>query len=142
MAQPMLCTLCHSLTLNRNNNILNRVSPAPRWRGVDQKVQEDVNRFTLSLRATPFNWIGVNYEMTVEKYDREFNNASLDVIAQKANVPVVPFSTPATNTGPESFINLHNTEFWPLEQVSLGWVPSTIKFSTSSSSTNRLAAAC
>jgi DmsE family decaheme c-type cytochrome len=28
MPQPMLCTQCHSLTLNRHANILNRVSPA------------------------------------------------------------------------------------------------------------------
>lgn len=99
-----------------------------RWRGVNQNVKEDVNRFTLGLSAKPFNWIGVNYELTVEKYEREFNNASLDVIAQKANVPVENWSSPATNSGPEKFINLHNTEFWPLEQISLGWVPSTIKF--------------
>jgi DmsE family decaheme c-type cytochrome len=28
MAQPMLCTQCHSLTLNRHRNILNNISPA------------------------------------------------------------------------------------------------------------------
>lgn len=99
----------------------------PRWRGIDQKVKEDVNRFTLALNATPFDWIGVNYEFTVEKYEHSFNNASLETVAQRANVPITNYSAAATNTGPETFINLHNTEFWPIPQVSLGWVPSTTK---------------
>jgi hypothetical protein len=99
-----------------------------RWRGVDQKVREDVNRFSLHLSATPFDWIGVQYELTVEKYDRDHTNATLDRVAQIASVPVLPYTAAASSSGPEAFMDRHNTEYWPVDQVSLGWAPSTIKF--------------
>lgn len=99
----------------------------PRWRGINQNVKEDVNRFRISLSARPFDQFGLNYEMAVEKYEHSFTNGTLDVVARIANVPIVNFTPAATNTGPESFINLHNTDFWPVSQVTLGWVPSTTK---------------
>ncbi len=99
-----------------------------RWRGINQTVKEEVNRFGISLSGTPFGLFGVKYEMVVEKYDREFNNDTVARTAQVANVPIVPWSPAAVSTGEEKFIDLHNTEFWPLAQVTLGWVPSTMKF--------------
>jgi hypothetical protein len=98
-----------------------------RWRGIDQRVIEDVDRGGLGISATPFQWIGMHYQIYVEKYDRSFNNSTLADVARIANVPVTPWSAAAASSGPLTFIDRHNTEFWPVDQVSLGWVPSTTK---------------
>lgn len=91
-----------------------------RWRGIDQRVIEDVNRGGIGLSATPFQWIGIHYEFYVEKYKHRFNNSTLADVARIANVPVNDPTQP-------SFEDPGRTDFWPLDQVTLGFVPSTTK---------------
>jgi hypothetical protein len=96
-----------------------------RWRGIDQRVIEGVNRGGVALSATPFQQVLVSYEVYVEKYDRSFNNSTLADVARIANVPV--YSPPRPTEGLPGFMDPALTDFWPLGQVTLGWAPSSTK---------------
>jgi hypothetical protein len=90
---------------------------AIRWRGVDQKLIENVNRGGVGLSASPFQWINVYYEFAVEKYDVDLGNDSLAVVSGLPRFP-------ATNPG---FRDEPTRNTWQLSEVSLGFIPSTTK---------------
>ncbi len=96
-----------------------------RWRGINQHVIEDVNRGGIGLSATPFQWIGIHHQFYVEKYRNRTDNSTLADVARIANVPVYAVATGAPD--PPGFQNPGRTDFWPLDQVRLGFVPSTTK---------------
>lgn len=90
---------------------------AIRWRGVDQKLIEDVNRGGIGLSASPFKWINVYYEFTVEKYEADLGNDSL---ASVAGLPIFPAANPG-------FRDETTRNAWQLNEVALGFIPSTTK---------------
>jgi hypothetical protein len=96
-----------------------------RWRGIDQKVTEDVDRGGIGLSATPFQWIGISYEFYAEKYKHRFGNSTLADVARVAGVPLYGATPPAGS--PPGFQNPGRTDFWPADQVFLGFVPSSTK---------------
>jgi hypothetical protein len=90
---------------------------AIRWRGIDQKLIEDVNRGGLGLSFSPFQWIQAYYEISVEKYENILNHDSLAIVP----------GLPRSQNDPARFRNQPDRDQWQLDEVSLGFIPSTTK---------------
>jgi hypothetical protein len=91
---------------------------AIRWRGIDQRLIEDVNRGGLGFSFSPFRWIDVSYEFTAEKYANTLSRGTL------VDVPGLPRFDAGANPG---FRDQPDRDQWQLNEVTLGWIPSTTK---------------
>lgn len=99
-----------------------------RWRGIDQEVIHDVNGAGLRFNVWPLQLFTAHYEIYVEKFDNRRRGVTLRDVANRTGLPVYTTTQVSTNIAiPGGFQDPSRTDFIPLDQFNLGFIPDSLK---------------